>query len=195
MDKISGKIIKYAGNWNSNIFTLVKNIAISDKTITVLKGTNVLQAIEGDLITMLVGTTKFVCKYNNTNILTIVSPVTRADVILANSSVAVLEHLLSLAPEDLVTRFELNRINTTINIATLTILTDIINANSASYDLSKLELEIGNVNFEVIEKIGNKYESSTVDWTINNKILQWSSMTAIPNAIGIISIMPSKKLS
>lgn len=194
MDRISGKIIKYAGVWQKDVFSLATPIAIGATQISVTKGTQSISAIEDDLISIKIDGIRMICKLVNSTTLEIVESPTRSADIQTTATVLVYKHLVSNAPEDLVTRFELNQLKMLANSSSTVLIADVSGKSNDTYDLNMIDYD-GQITLQILEKIGNAYEISDVEYTINNNYLEWDSMTIIPEGIAIISFLPSKNIA
>lgn len=193
MDRISGKIIKYAGVWQSDVLIMTQPLAVGDDTIHVKSGTQSIRAIEDDIISIKLDGIRMVCRYINSSTLEILNSPIRSKDIAASAELVVYKHIIAESPEDLVTKYELNQLQSIANSSASILIADVSGLSTASYDLTLVSYS-GKVSMQILEKIGNSYEMSDVDYGITNQLLTWHSMTPIPDGIAIISFIPSKSI-
>lgn len=193
MDRISGKIIKYAGVWQKDVLLMTQPLAVGDTVIHVKSGTQAIRAIEDDIISIKLDGIKMICRYINSSTLGIVDSPVRSKDIDTSAEIVVYKHINAKSPEDLVTKYELNQLQSIANSSSSILIADVSGLNTASYDLALINYT-GQVTMQILEKIGNSYELSDVDYTIINQLLTWNSMTPIPEGIAVISFIPSKSI-
>lgn len=191
-------LINYGGGWINDIITLTSNININDTEIECSINDNHYQYRyeTGDIITIKILDIKFSCIITSKTKLEIIKrDKIQVEEIDASEICYLLLHLVANNAEDLVTKFELERVkkdfgDDSIDWVDLYYIID-TEISSLSYDLSNIltkdiskyhiEVKCYDIDNDSISSGKLSYESTELDWDINmdSKIFTWVSSTPI----------------
>ena len=195
-------IIKYGGNWINDMITLTQQLNQNDNVIKCnINTTHQRYNFEiGDLITLKIRGMYYTCKLTSLTEIEIISKKGEPSIMEIQDKVYVLLHLTSKDAEDLVTKYELNRLRNQFGAEwSEKLFTVNQEINTSSYDLAEFVNNDVNggilrVDFYDIIKTQNSdnisFEKSDVDWTIDSttNMFTWNTLTPIKNSVLVIVI-------